>query len=156
MHISKKILLSALIIASASVATVANAHNLFNRTAKHALNHSANASTLFTLHVIAEPEFDSTATAYAFLGTSTVAPCSDLKQIGTDDFTAHFVSSDESITSEEAVEDFGGAVTCIRSDLKFPSGRTYTTGNIALTWDAESKTYTSAMPSDITIDISKQ
>jgi hypothetical protein len=153
MHISKKIILTALLIGSASVA---DAHNLFNRSANFSKHHSANATTLFTIHIIAEPEFDSAATVSAFLGTSVDAPCSDLKQIVSDDFTAHFASSDESISSEEALENFGGAVTCIKSDVKFPSGNVYSTGNIALTWDAASKTYTSATPTDITIDISKQ
>lgn len=58
------------------------------------------------------------------------------------------VKTDEDpLTSDDLVMNFGAELGCLKVDIFYDGNKEVTTGNIALTWDPESKQYIAANPS---------
>jgi len=124
-----------------------NSRSLFM--AKSSSNH-----VLGTFSVIALPGeayvIDGSTTS---IGYSADAPCSDLSVVytaGSSNGVAIEIESISDVVTADQMELPG--ITCLRTDL-MANGKTYSTGNIKFTWDADAQTYTDMSPRAVVLDL---
>lgn len=87
-----------------------------------------------------------------YVGTSTSAPCSDLVLFSHSDESIEIDRGTINNTSDDLIDYPGPGYTCLRTDFIF-AGKTYSTGNIQLTWDAANNAYTGANPNRVVLDL---
>jgi hypothetical protein len=129
----------------------------FTKNTNAAINTHDLSAPIVTVHVLVYHPYTSEFSEQHFIGTSASAPCSDLKAITQNDMTnitGYVTASNFKLTSAKIISEFGSALTCIRADVTMANNNhVYTSGNIQLMWNNTSSTYTSAIPSTITMDI---
>jgi hypothetical protein len=119
------------------------------------LTTSEYAPIIFTYILYTDHSYWAMITYDYFAGTSTTAPCSDMTRIATDDGITFITNYTDKVPSDRLVQIFGPAKTCVRFDIAIAGVDTiFTTGNTQLLWDENSKAYTAATPSKVTLDLS--
>jgi len=86
-----------------------------------------------------------------YVGISTSEPCSDLKLYESDDEQHESEPGDYGTKSDDIYYSYGKGISCIRQDIDY-NGKTYSTGNIIVQWDAANQIYVNAIPNHVTID----
>lgn len=89
-----------------------------------------------------------------YAGTSTSAPCSDLTLIYHSDMGKNIYIKPGTIntTSNDLIKHPGPGYACMRTDLII-AGKTYSSGNIQLTWDEVNHVYTDANPNRVVLNL---
>jgi hypothetical protein len=121
-----------------------------------ASNAVAEDKFIFTEHYVSKPAAYRTFTTRDYAGVSTTSPCSDLVLKATYDMKGEF--SFHSYRDDSAVFIYraGTEATCYKRTFTMAdTGNVYSTGNVQLTWDADSQSYTQATPEKVTVDVSK-
>jgi hypothetical protein len=148
----------AIVAAFLMLATTANAQSMFFKSSNNTNlieSDKSNEPTILTFYIITDHEFTTEYSEQLYFGTSTSAPCSDLKPFGQAlKNTMKFHKANYVTTSSDLVDTFPVPATCVAFDISM-NGNNYSTGNIKVLWDESSKSYTAATPNKIEIDVSK-
>jgi hypothetical protein len=148
------LVIAASIIATSTASAAVWKGALYPRTNLHDLS-----SVIVTVHMFSDHPYSAEYIEADYIGSSASAPCSDLKSVTqgiTPDLYGNFNDDTFKLTSQQLVEEYGTALTCIKTTFTMRnSHNVYTTGNILLLWDENSNTYTAATPNKISIDLSK-
>lgn len=153
--LKKKVMISAGILASVlSVGAHAAPFNVRSDNSLFAMARVTSDRVLGTFSVIASPGEVYVIDGYTtWLGYSVDAPCSDLTveyTIGPSD--GQGVEVDSVVMEVTADEMEFPGITCIRTDF-MANGKTFSTGDIKFTWDADTQTYTDMSPRAVVLDL---
>ena len=119
--------------------------------------HARHGKEILALTMIVPTPFKHWFIERDYVGKSQTAPCSDLEMVGQSTFKDELFSITFPVASEDIVESLGESLTCIKTDFMIvESKNVYSTGNIQLLWDDNSKSYTAATPNKVTMDFRKE
>ena len=91
-----------------------------------------------------------------FVGSSTTAPCSDLHRVFDLFISGGKIPMENEydfFTSDDLIEMLHEAKTCFKIDF-IKDDNTYSSGDLVMTWDANSNEYTKVSPSSFVLDFS--